>query len=78
MKVNKEKIDLIRAEKKLSSGRLCKLAKMSPNTLKASYAKGVDPVIIGRIADALEVPVKAIIFKEKEEVKINAANENNR
>ena len=64
MKLNREKLDLLRAKNLLTLQQLAKLAGVSTATLVKSGNPGV--VTIGRIAKALNVDVEEIIVKEGE------------
>ena len=64
MKLNREKLDLLRAKNLLTLQQLAKLAGVSTATLVKGGNPGV--VTIGRIAKALNVDVEEIIVKEGE------------
>ena len=61
MKLNKRAVDIIRAEKQIEITHLIKEARTSSATLYAGYKRDIDPLIIGRIAKALNVKVTEII-----------------
>lgn len=64
MRLNREKLDLLRAKNLLTLQQLAKLAGVSTATLVKRGNLGV--VTIGRIAKALNVDVEEIIEKEGE------------
>ena len=61
MKLNKKAIDIIRAEKQIEVTELIKKSDISSSTLHAAYKRDVDPLVIGRIAKALQVNITDII-----------------
>lgn len=64
MKLDKRKLDIIRAKRKIGVNRLAKKAGVGGSTIYAGYERNIDPVSIGKIAMALEVNVEDIITNE--------------
>ena len=63
MKLNREKIDLVMAEKKISQGDIADFLDVSSSTVY-KYLKNYDRVrvkTIGRLADALQVEIEEIV-----------------
>ena len=65
MKLNKNKMDLIRTRQCMTLEQLRIKAKCSHNSIKKGYQEDVDPNVIGRIAKALGVDVAEIIVQEE-------------
>ena len=66
MKLNKEKIEMLRAEKCLTKMDVIQKAQTSSQTLyRALNGEDVDAAVIGKFAKALNVPVQDIIIQEE-------------
>lgn len=61
MRLNKQKVDLIRARKGIASTKVITDAKISSCSYYKGFKSEIDPVTVGRIAKALEVDVTEII-----------------
>ena len=61
MKLNKHKLNIIRARKGLTLQEMYRAAKVASNTVIKGYDADIDPVTVGRIAKALDVDVTEII-----------------
>lgn len=61
MRLNKQKINIIRARKGLTLQEMYRAARVGPNTVIKGYDTDIDPVTVGRIAKALDVDVTEII-----------------
>lgn len=66
MKLNKTAIDLLLAEKQLSKSRLAEMGGVSPSTITKLLRGDQEarPATIGKMAEALKVPVTELIEKE--------------
>lgn len=65
MKLNKAAIDLLRAKQCIMLDELAGMAKVSKSTICKGYTRDIDPLPVGKIARALNVPVEDIIVKEE-------------
>ena len=65
MKLNKAAIDLLRAEQCITLGELACSAKVGKNTIYTGFTRDINPLSVGKIARALNVPVEDIIVKEE-------------
>lgn len=67
MKLNKAVIDLLRAEQCITLGELACSAKVGKNTITpyTGFTRDINPLSVGKIARALNVPVEDIIVKEE-------------
>lgn len=61
MKLNKEKLDLVRTRQCMTLDQLRIKAKCSHSSIRKGCQEDIDPNVIGRIAKALEVDVIEII-----------------
>ena len=66
MKLNKNKLDLIRARKCAQLKDIAAAAGVSTATIQKGYKRDIAPECIGKIAKALNVDVEEIIVKEGE------------
>ena len=64
MKLNKRKIDLLRANKLMSVIALSNISGVSQTTIRKGYKENISIVAVGKIAAALEVDVEDIIIEE--------------
>ncbi|MCQ4637701.1 helix-turn-helix transcriptional regulator [Anaerovorax odorimutans] len=65
MKLDRSKLMMMQAKKKLTLKEIAKMSGVSYETIRKSYTKEIGPVQIGKIADALDVPVEEIIICNK-------------
>lgn len=65
MKLNRKKVELLRAEKCLSVSEVISKANIGRATFYKACSHDVDAVIVGKIAKALDVPVSSIIIQEE-------------
>ncbi|SCJ87609.1 anaerobic benzoate catabolism transcriptional regulator [uncultured Eubacterium sp.] len=65
MKLSKIKISMLRAKKGLSVKQLASLAKVSDRTITKGFTDEINPMCIGRIANALGAQIEDIIFEEE-------------
>lgn len=61
MRLDKTKVELLRAKKLKSVNELVEEAGICKPTLNRGYRKDIDPVSVGKIAKALEVEPEEII-----------------
>lgn len=61
MKLNKNAVEMLRAEQCLMVKEVAERAGISPNTISLGIRKGIDPATVGKIAKALNVNPRAII-----------------
>ena len=66
LQLNRGKLELLMAERALNHTGLAKLSGMSRATLSYAFnGKRAKPLVISKIAKALDVPVQEIVFKPK-------------
>lgn len=65
MKLNRNKIKLLLAEKLMMTKELCKISGISQVTLRRGYEKNISPLSAGKLAAALGVPVEEIVISEE-------------
>lgn len=64
MKLNKKKIDLLRAKNCMSTTKLSNVSGVSQTTIRKGYKENISIVAVGKIATALGVSVEEIIIEE--------------
>ena len=66
MKLNRNKLIILQAEKQMTVKDISQTAGVSYETIRKGYSQEISPVSIGKIAKALDVHVKDIIILEEE------------
>lgn len=65
MRIDKQKIEILMAEKQMTKSAIRKLCGLPESTMTTIFKRGTaQPVSIGKIARALDVPVREIIVDE--------------
>ena len=64
MRINKDALDMIKAEQCLTNKEIVNKAGIRANTLSVGINSNLRPDTVGKIAKALGVPVEEIILKE--------------
>lgn len=61
MKIDREKVQILRASAQMTIGSLCETAGITEQAYRRAISTGSRPVTIGKIAAALGVPVEDIV-----------------